>query len=90
MAQTLKSNPSSLLLIPNTTHKKNHPPPNICNIIKAQSANGDHLQQRTSIKTPQQKQPTTQSPPIGKFQLLCWVNESSRACLSLNIYRAQA
>ncbi|KAI3696463.1 hypothetical protein L1987_79479 [Smallanthus sonchifolius] len=60
---TPKSNPSSLLLIPNT-HKKN---PKFT-IIKAQSTNGDHLQ-RASIKTLQQKQPIkkrpAQAPPIG-------------------------
>ncbi|KAI3733408.1 hypothetical protein L6452_12851 [Arctium lappa] len=60
---TPKSNPSSLILIPNT-HKKN---PNFTTIKSQAAANGDHLQ-RASIKN-QQKQPIkkrlTQSPPIG-------------------------
>ncbi|KAK9063494.1 hypothetical protein SSX86_017364 [Deinandra increscens subsp. villosa] len=60
---TPKSNPSSLVLVPNA-HKKN---PNFT-ITKAESNNGDHLQ-RASIKTPQQKQPINkrlvQSPPFG-------------------------
>ncbi|KAL8224541.1 hypothetical protein R6Q57_020016 [Mikania cordata] len=58
-----KSNPSSLLLIPNTQNKN----PKFT-IIKAQSGNGDQLQ-KTSINTPQQKQiikkRPAQSPPIG-------------------------
>ncbi|KAI3817492.1 hypothetical protein L1987_11284 [Smallanthus sonchifolius] len=63
---TPKSNPTSLNFTP-STHKKN---PNFT--IKAESANGDHLQ-RASIKTSQQKQPTkkilVQSPPIGLWDM---------------------
>ncbi|KVI05722.1 small heat shock protein, chloroplastic-like [Cynara cardunculus var. scolymus] len=61
---TPKSNPSSVILIPNT-HKKN---PNFTKIIKSAAANGDHLQS-TGIKNQQQKQlikkRPTQSLPIG-------------------------